>query len=303
MEPGRARSRPEHPRPTSYDDRDVRRKAILPTLGLPRPPIRGRYGTSTVARPSRWQVPTVAESWRWPATVHAKPGYRSVVKPGWWPGRCAVFADRVESPSRFRGPGRPVRRLPATPVQLGAIDPAGRGHGTVDAATPPPGPGAGPGPRPRAARRDAPGGCGRNPPGRSALARADTAAAPSWRSPRRPGSPTPWPGTTTPPTRLRDQWRRGQAENYLEFLSEEEIACRVQAAQDLLPFDPKDRLSSLGLQECPVCDQETLLAEHLDDFGMGIGAGTCFVCGYCRSTAMVDDEALRFMWSNKWEHE
>lgn len=30
---------------------------------------------------------------------------------------------------------------------------------------------------------------------------------------------------------------------------------------------------------------------------------TCFVCGYCRSTAVVDDEVWRFMWSNKWVHE
>ncbi|GAB1512591.1 hypothetical protein JCM33774_46330 [Actinophytocola sp. KF-1] len=103
--------------------------------------------------------------------------------------------------------------------------------------------------------------------------------------------------------RVRDQWRRGQAANYLEMLSEKEIERRIRAAQDLLPFDPKDRLDSLGLQECPVCDQETLLVEHLDDFGAGIGAGTCFVCGYCRSAAVVDDEAWRFMWSNKWVHE
>jgi C4-type Zn-finger protein len=57
------------------------------------------------------------------------------------------------------------------------------------------------------------------------------------------------------------------------------------------------------LQDCPVCDQETLLAKHLDDFGIGIATGTCFVCGYYRSDALVDEESMRFMWFNKWEHE
>lgn len=87
------------------------------------------------------------------------------------------------------------------------------------------------------------------------------------------------------------------------MLSQDEIERRVLAAQDLLPFDPKERLTSLGLMDCPVCDQETLLAEHLDDFGIGIASGTCFVCGYHRGHAVVDQEAMRHMWFNKWMHE
>jgi hypothetical protein len=59
--------------------------------------------------------------------------------------------------------------------------------------------------------------------------------------------------------RVRDMWRRGHAEDYLAILSQEEIERRILAAQDLLPFDPKERLTSLGLQDYPVCDQETLL--------------------------------------------
>ncbi|SFA81618.1 hypothetical protein SAMN05216266_101610 [Amycolatopsis marina] len=102
---------------------------------------------------------------------------------------------------------------------------------------------------------------------------------------------------------VRDLWRRHQAENYLGMLSEAEIGRRVLAAQDLLPFDPKDRLISLGLQECPICDQESLLVEHLDDFGIGIGAGTCFVCGYYRSEAVVDEAAWQFTWLNRWKYE
>jgi hypothetical protein len=102
---------------------------------------------------------------------------------------------------------------------------------------------------------------------------------------------------------VRDLWRRGQAEDYLGMLSNDEIERRVLAAQDLLPFDPKERLTSLGLLDCPVCNQETLLAEHVDDFGIGIASGMCFVCGYYRSHAVVDAEAMRHMWVNKWQHE
>lgn len=103
--------------------------------------------------------------------------------------------------------------------------------------------------------------------------------------------------------RVRDLWRRAQAEAYLELLSEEEIARRVEAADDLLPFDPKDRLDNPGLQECPICDQEALLPRGLDAFGIGIGVGMCFVCGYYRGADVADDEAMTFMWNNKWQYE
>jgi hypothetical protein len=103
--------------------------------------------------------------------------------------------------------------------------------------------------------------------------------------------------------KVRDLWRRDQSEDYLAILSADEIERRVSAAQDLLPSDPKDRLTSLGLTDCPVCSQETLLAERLDYFGVGIASGTCFVCGYYRSCVVVDQEAVRHMWHNKWKHE
>lgn len=103
--------------------------------------------------------------------------------------------------------------------------------------------------------------------------------------------------------RVRDLWRRDQAEDYLGLLSEEEIERRVEAAQELLPADPKERLICLGLFECSVCENDTLLATHLDDLGLGFAAGTCFVCGYYRSDQVADEEAARFMCVNKWQHE
>ncbi|MEV6711992.1 hypothetical protein AB0M48_08095 [Lentzea sp. NPDC051208] len=96
----------------------------------------------------------------------------------------------------------------------------------------------------------------------------------------------------------RDEWMRGSAADYVELLGEEEVARRVELAEDYLSFDPKDRATEEPLHECPVCWNETMLCRGADMFGVGIGAGTCIVCGYTRSTAIADDEARTWKMQN-----
>ncbi|MEU0532315.1 hypothetical protein [Amycolatopsis tolypomycina] len=86
-----------------------------------------------------------------------------------------------------------------------------------------------------------------------------------------------------------DSIRAGIAQEYLSLLDNDEIARRVEAAGWYAPA-PGDVGESL--QDCPVCDQETLIPDGgVDDFGAGIVAGTCFVCGYRRSREQADREA------------
>ncbi len=80
----------------------------------------------------------------------------------------------------------------------------------------------------------------------------------------------------------RDADARASAESYLALLSEDEIARRVANLDDALPFDPKERAASFDPQECDVCGQETLVVTSIDPHGVGVGVGTCFVCGYHR---------------------
>lgn len=96
----------------------------------------------------------------------------------------------------------------------------------------------------------------------------------------------------------RDAWLQGNAAEYLELLGEEEIARRVEIAEDYLPFDPKDRSIAEPLHECPVCWNETMVCSHTDMFGLGFGIGTCIVCGYTRTDAIADDEAMTWKLQN-----
>ncbi|MGW5722996.1 hypothetical protein ACWEVP_42970 [Amycolatopsis sp. NPDC003865] len=86
-----------------------------------------------------------------------------------------------------------------------------------------------------------------------------------------------------------DSIRAGIAQEYLSLLDPDEIARRVEAAGWHAPA-PGD--VGEALQECPVCDQEALIPDGgVDDFGAGIVAGTCHVCGYRRSREQADREA------------
>ncbi|WDZ86386.1 hypothetical protein [Micromonospora cathayae] len=89
----------------------------------------------------------------------------------------------------------------------------------------------------------------------------------------------------------RDADARAFAELYLALLSEDEVARRVANLDDALPFDPKERAASPDPQECDVCGQETLVVTSIDPHGVGVGIGTCFVCGYHRGEAAATLEA------------
>nr|MBA2601119.1 hypothetical protein [Actinomycetota bacterium] len=74
----------------------------------------------------------------------------------------------------------------------------------------------------------------------------------------------------------REEWDRRRTDDYLD---------------QFLPADPKDRYGGLGTASCPVCEQDALVVTRFDDFGAGVGAGTCCVCGYTRTEFMANDEA------------
>lgn len=93
-------------------------------------------------------------------------------------------------------------------------------------------------------------------------------------------------------SQVKDLESRSHAERYLSLLGEDEVSRRRDSVQDSLPWDPKERDACLDPQECPVCDSEALLVSEVDIFGVGVGAGTCFVCSYHRSPSVAYDEAM-----------
>jgi hypothetical protein len=80
-----------------------------------------------------------------------------------------------------------------------------------------------------------------------------------------------------------DRELRAHAYRYLDLIGEAEADRRAELIGDYLPVRPKDRAMTNDPQECPVCDRKALLVDALDDFGEGLGSGTCLVCSYERS--------------------
>jgi hypothetical protein len=98
-----------------------------------------------------------------------------------------------------------------------------------------------------------------------------------------------------------DAVERARAADFAAGLDDAEMARRVELASADAPCSPKDLLDWAPPQECPVCGQESLAVERTDDFGHGIGAGTCSVCTYRRSAQMMHEMALAAEWEIRWE--
>lgn len=98
--------------------------------------------------------------------------------------------------------------------------------------------------------------------------------------------------------KARDLWLADNALDYLAVIGDEEAERRAGLASRYLPADPKDRLLSHDVQDCPVCCYTALLPTSIDSFGVGIGAGHCIVCGYHRNKAAAEEEAAQFLWLN-----
>jgi len=58
------------------------------------------------------------------------------------------------------------------------------------------------------------------------------------------------------------------------------------------PFDPKEKVCSPEIQECPDCSRQTLICESWDDLGAGPGEGTCIACGSLRTYENVVDDMV-----------
>lgn|GEM_PF-3245058 len=100
--------------------------------------------------------------------------------------------------------------------------------------------------------------------------------------------------------RVEDLNERARAEEYLEFLNEDERAHRLENVP--VPFGAPSDDVGVPLQECPVCGAEALIATGGDEMGYGIAAGVCFVCSYQRSDAIAHEMNLDAEWEVRWEH-
>ncbi|QGN46377.1 hypothetical protein GKC29_05710 [Micromonospora sp. WMMC415] len=94
----------------------------------------------------------------------------------------------------------------------------------------------------------------------------------------------------------RDADARAFAETYLTLLSEEEVARRVADLDEALPSHLKERASGFNPQECDVCQNDTLVVSSIDPYGVGVGIGVCFVCGYQRGEAAARLEAQHLIY-------
>jgi hypothetical protein len=101
--------------------------------------------------------------------------------------------------------------------------------------------------------------------------------------------------------KAQDLWLRDNAARYLALLDEDEIRRRVKVAAD--GYGPAPGGIDEDLQECPVCWNETLVPTSIDDIGIGIGVGTCIVCGYWRSPREADEAAQSVRWEHVGKHE
>lgn len=89
-----------------------------------------------------------------------------------------------------------------------------------------------------------------------------------------------------------DAREQSRAYAFMSHLSDEEMSSRVAIADATAPWDPKERYDWDPPQECTVCGHLALVVERTDDLGYGIGSGTCAVCSYRRSEAIMDEMAM-----------
>lgn len=94
-----------------------------------------------------------------------------------------------------------------------------------------------------------------------------------------------------------DQKETAQAAEFLSHLGSDEIKRRVDEAEQA--YDPSDE--GPESQECPVCGNNTLVADASDEFGYGTTAGTCLVCSYLRSEDIAYDLNLDQEWKTRWQ--
>lgn len=85
--------------------------------------------------------------------------------------------------------------------------------------------------------------------------------------------------------RVDDQKEAARAAEFLSHLGSGEIERRVDEAERA--FDPGDE--GPEPQGCPVCGNNTLVADVSDEFGYGTTAWTCLVCSYRRSEDVAYD--------------
>lgn len=82
-----------------------------------------------------------------------------------------------------------------------------------------------------------------------------------------------------------------RATDYWAALGEDERARRMAINyREHYAWETADERCEV--QDCPVCWQEAIVATEFDSYLDQIGIGTCIACGYQRSRAVADDEAM-----------
>jgi hypothetical protein len=66
----------------------------------------------------------------------------------------------------------------------------------------------------------------------------------------------------------------------------------LDLAEAEMPFDPKDRLSVPGPEQCDDCQRPTFLVAGWDVFGGTTTEGQCLACGYQRSSEDALQQAI-----------
>lgn len=102
--------------------------------------------------------------------------------------------------------------------------------------------------------------------------------------------------------RVEDAREAERAYELLAMLSEDDVASRVAHAIDAHggagSWD-----ESTPLQACPVCGNETLVGQGLDEYGYGIVLGTCLVCSYRQTLHATEQLNLEAEWEARWADE
>lgn len=80
---------------------------------------------------------------------------------------------------------------------------------------------------------------------------------------------------------------------YMALIGDEELDRRAARAEEALPFDPKDRYSSMGIGECPVCWRDALIVE--EELHYGTQLGTCVACSYVYTERLARDAEFERM--------
>ncbi|MEU8308949.1 hypothetical protein AB0C84_35845 [Actinomadura sp. NPDC048955] len=88
-----------------------------------------------------------------------------------------------------------------------------------------------------------------------------------------------------------DRAEQERATDYLHLLDDQEIERRA-ALDYTARYRPFHKDDETTVEDCPVCGNVSLVAEHRDGLLGAVGVGQCVVCSYRRTAEAANDQAL-----------